>query len=310
MAESRSAPREPQGLSIVAHGESAFDIRSPSPLPYLLPTAHGYSQRRTLPMTDCPHEHEPDTGRQTFRDIIREETDGGRDLVRFLTNAMFDERYMFKDEPWNYMYTVHGDTIKANTFATDGHDPSANGYDRLRTTRVLYDRGFGKVTRNTPRTPPQGSERPPKSEESNNHTNHSSDNNRPVARLEQKLDDALGPPQSPDKQQCGATPPTRLDEPGYTPDAPDSSRPPLASPSPPTTPSDTSAAGSPFPSTPASTNRTSTAPSSTAPTKTGASSTAPTPSAPAASKVRLGDLQSRYAQHQRTQAVQGRSAHP
>ena len=164
-----------------------------------------------------------------------------------------------------------------------GNDPYANGYDRLRTTRVLYDRGFGKVTRNTPRTPTQGSERPPKSEESNNHTNHSSDNNRPVARLEQKLDDALGPPQSPDKQQGGATLPTRVDEPRYTPDTPDSSRPTLASPSPPTTPSDTSAAGSPFPSTPASTNRTSTAPSSTAPTRTGASSTVSTPSAPSAS---------------------------
>ena len=74
-------------------------------------------------MTDCPHEHEPDTGRQTFRDIIREETDGGRSIARFLTNAMFDKDFMFKDEPWNYMYTVHGDTIKANTFASDGHDP-------------------------------------------------------------------------------------------------------------------------------------------------------------------------------------------
>ena len=28
-------------------------------------------------MPDCPHEHEPDTGLQTFRAIIREETDGG-----------------------------------------------------------------------------------------------------------------------------------------------------------------------------------------------------------------------------------------
>ena len=74
-------------------------------------------------MTQCPHEHQPDTGRQTFRDIIREETDGGRSIARFLTNAMFDKDFMFKDEPWNYMYTVHGDTIKANTFATDGHDP-------------------------------------------------------------------------------------------------------------------------------------------------------------------------------------------
>ena len=91
-----------------------------------------------------------------------------------------------------------------------GNDPDANGYDRLRATRVLYDRGMGKVTKNTPRTPPQGSERPPKSEESNNHTNHSSDNNRPVAKLEQKLDDALGPPQAP----------VRLDEPGHIPAAP------------------------------------------------------------------------------------------
>ena len=30
-----------------------------------------------------------------------------------------------------------------------GDDPDANGYDRLRATRVLYDRGMGKVTRNT-----------------------------------------------------------------------------------------------------------------------------------------------------------------
>ena len=77
-----------------------------------------------------------------------------------------------------------------------GNDPTANTYDRLRATRVLYDRGMGKVTRNTPRTPTHESERDPKSEESNNHTNHSSDNpghaaasNRPVAKLEEKLDD-------------------------------------------------------------------------------------------------------------------------
>ena len=30
-----------------------------------------------------------------------------------------------------------------------GNDPSANGYDRLRATKVLYDRGFGKVTKTT-----------------------------------------------------------------------------------------------------------------------------------------------------------------
>ena len=74
-------------------------------------------------MTDCPHEHEQDTGLQTFRDIIREETDGGRDLVRFFTNAMSDERFIFKDEPWNYMYTVYSKTLEGHTFATDGHEP-------------------------------------------------------------------------------------------------------------------------------------------------------------------------------------------
>ena len=93
-----------------------------------------------------------------------------------------------------------------------GNDPSANGYDRLRATKVLYDRGFGKVTKTQPRTPKPESERPTESEESNNPTNHSSNaaaSNRPVAKLEQKLDDALGPPQTP----------IRLNEPGHTPDA-------------------------------------------------------------------------------------------
>ena len=101
-----------------------------------------------------------------------------------------------------------------------GNDPKANGYDRLRATRILYDRGFGKVTKNTPRTPAQASERPPKSEESGNHTNHSSDNNRPVAKLDQKLHDSLGPPQAPAQPEAGDTPPIRLDEPGHIPAAP------------------------------------------------------------------------------------------
>ena len=104
-----------------------------------------------------------------------------------------------------------------------GNDPDANGYDRLRATRILYDRGFGKVTKKRPQMPT------PESEKSGNHTNHSSDisnptaaaSNRPVARLEQKLDDTLGPPQAPDKPQGGDTPPIRLDEPGHLPDAPD-----------------------------------------------------------------------------------------
>ena len=104
-----------------------------------------------------------------------------------------------------------------------GNDPSANGYDRLRATRVLYDRGFGKVTRSQPRTPPHESGQSPQSEKSDNPTNHSSDiaaSNRPVAKLEQKLDDALGPPPSPDKPQGGDTPSIRLDEPGHVSDAP------------------------------------------------------------------------------------------
>ena len=114
-----------------------------------------------------------------------------------------------------------------------GNDPTANGYDMLRATRILYDRGFGKVTRNRPQMPT------PQSEKSNNHTNHSSDipapktaaaSNRPAAKLEQKLDDTLGPPQAPDKPnpshpersaaESKDTPPIRLDEPGHIPDAP------------------------------------------------------------------------------------------
>ena len=98
-----------------------------------------------------------------------------------------------------------------------GNDPSANGYDMLRATRILYDRGFGKVTRNRPKMPPT------ESEESNNPTNHSSDSpqtaanpeggepalseaqrSRRVAKLEQKLDDTLGPPQTPADQGKGS----------------------------------------------------------------------------------------------------------
>ena len=39
-------------------------------------------------MTDCPHIHIQDSGLQAFREIIREETDGGRDIVRFLKGAI------------------------------------------------------------------------------------------------------------------------------------------------------------------------------------------------------------------------------
>ena len=106
-----------------------------------------------------------------------------------------------------------------------GDVPDATGYDQLRATRILYDRGFGKVTKITPRTPSPVSERDAESEESNNPTNHSSDNpgseqgqtpaldlkdappggepalsaaqqSRRVSQIEQKLDDLLGPVQS------------------------------------------------------------------------------------------------------------------
>ena len=101
----------------------------------------------------------------------------------------------------------------------DGNDPTANTYDRLRVTRVLYDRGFGKVSRNTPQTPAPRARQPSESEESDNHTNHSSDNPSPeptetpkaqpttsngqVERIVQKLDDILGPPQTPDQPDGG-----------------------------------------------------------------------------------------------------------
>ena len=39
-------------------------------------------------MSDCPHIHVQDTGLQAFRDMIREETGGGRDIVRFLKGAV------------------------------------------------------------------------------------------------------------------------------------------------------------------------------------------------------------------------------
>ena len=95
-----------------------------------------------------------------------------------------------------------------------GNEPDANGYDRLRATRVLYDRGVGKVTRKQPRSPTPESKQDPKSAESDSQKNHSSDiaakSTRPVAKLEQKLDDTLGSPQAP----------TRLDEPGHLPAAP------------------------------------------------------------------------------------------
>ena len=68
-------------------------------------------------MTDCPHEHEPDPALQKFRDIILEETDGGRNITRFFFNAMFDDAFIFKDDPWKYTLSV----LDSHTFATDGY---------------------------------------------------------------------------------------------------------------------------------------------------------------------------------------------
>ena len=68
-------------------------------------------------MTDCPHEHVPDEGLQKFKEIIREETDNGRTLAQFYMNAMFDDAFIFKDDPWKYTLSV----LDSHTFATDGH---------------------------------------------------------------------------------------------------------------------------------------------------------------------------------------------
>ena len=107
-----------------------------------------------------------------------------------------------------------------------GDDPEANPYDRLRATRILYDRGFGKVTKKRPpMTPP----------ESRNPTNPvgavreppPAAANRPVAKLEHKLDDTLGPPQAPAQPDHGDEEPSPrptkglpapgIDTPDYTP---------------------------------------------------------------------------------------------
>ena len=108
-----------------------------------------------------------------------------------------------------------------------GDVPDATGYDRIRATRILYDRGFGKVNKNTPQAPvprPKSAqpepEEPPESEESSNQTNHSSDNpdseqsrsaaldmkdappgatTHLVSLFEEKLDDLLGPVQAPEQ---------------------------------------------------------------------------------------------------------------
>ena len=49
-------------------------------------------------MPDCPHIHIQDSGLQAFKDIILEETDGGRDIARFLKGAMEGEFSNFEPQ--------------------------------------------------------------------------------------------------------------------------------------------------------------------------------------------------------------------
>ena len=119
-----------------------------------------------------------------------------------------------------------------------GDVPDANGYDRLRATRILYDRGFGKVTKNTPQAQPPRpkSAQPPEPDESPNQADHGSDDPQPeqsrtaaldmkdappgatthlVSQIEQKLDDLLGPAQKPEQPKLRT--PLEIAE-GFVPD--------------------------------------------------------------------------------------------
>ena len=82
-----------------------------------------------------------------------------------------------------------------------GDDPKANGYDRIRAIGILYDRGCGKVTRNTPRPSNNGSK--PKDDSPEPKPTKAAESNRPVARLDQKLHEALGPPQASAQPEAG-----------------------------------------------------------------------------------------------------------
>ena len=42
-------------------------------------------------MSDCPHQHVKDSGLQLPRSIVRDETDEGRKIVRYLAKAMDGE---------------------------------------------------------------------------------------------------------------------------------------------------------------------------------------------------------------------------
>ena len=72
-----------------------LDIRSDNPLSYPH-LKHKRATGSTTKMSDCPHNHIQDSGLQAFRDFIREETDGGRDIVRFLKGAVNREYSNYK----------------------------------------------------------------------------------------------------------------------------------------------------------------------------------------------------------------------
>ena len=101
-----------------------------------------------------------------------------------------------------------------------GDRPNANTYDRLRATRILLDRGFGKVSKNPSRTKtidcPVHGDSAPRSKGDCTECNDTESRGActecsgteskpalslskegPVERLEHKLDDSLGPPQAP-----------------------------------------------------------------------------------------------------------------
>ena len=60
----------------------------------MYPIIENMSASETTELTkvpDCPHDHVKDTGIARLRTIVREETDDGRKIVRFLTRAMDGE---------------------------------------------------------------------------------------------------------------------------------------------------------------------------------------------------------------------------
>ena len=60
----------------------------------MYPIIENMSASQTAELTkapDCPHDHVKDTGINRLRTIVREETDDGRKIVRFLTRAMDGE---------------------------------------------------------------------------------------------------------------------------------------------------------------------------------------------------------------------------